>query len=96
MEETLAGGRKPAGRGGRRGGNPVRGHKPAEAGEHCGGDPAMSTDGCRPGLSGIAVPSVTAPAPRRGATKAKAKGKKLNYNTFESVERWIWGYRKWG
>ena len=64
MEETLAGGRKPAGRGGRCGGNPV--------------------------LSGISVPSVIASAPCRGATKAKAKGKRPSYNTFESVERWIW------
>ena len=38
----------------------------------------------------VAVPVVTVPAPRRGATKAKAKGGMPKCNTFQSVERWIW------
>ena len=66
------------------------GHAPAKAGDHCENDHAMSADGRDPEWTGIVAPVITVPAPCRGATKAKAKDKKPNYNTFESVERWIW------
>ena len=50
----------------------------------CGHGPAKDGERC------VVAPSITTSAPCCGATKAKTKGKTPNYNTFESVERWIW------